>query len=449
METSNEIFIFIGLLTILLAASIQQMLPNPPATAVGIDLGTTFSCVAVFEDGEINVIPNSAGSSITPSVLFVTSDGESVVVGAEARGTAARQPGTLLYDAKRFIGKPYDEATAKHDGRGLPFELAPRHSDTDALDLHLQLHAEGQRMSFAPEEVGALIVRQLKEAAERHVGRDVGKAVLAVPVGFSAAQINATRRAAQLAGLEVLRMIHEPTAAAMAYGLHQQGQSMTVMVYDMGGGTLDVSLLNLNNLIFEVMAASGDNRLGGQDFSATMLDLLIEKLRQKLGSTAFTADGELMRALREEAERLKVEMNDECDCSGNFYDGDVGAELEVELPPGLAHASPIRVSRSEFEAAAAELFARGLAPVRNVLERVRMAASDVDEIVLVGGSSRMARVRSMLRDFFNGQEPNCMVSPEEAVAHGTAIQAAILTDRKKIAIGATEAALFQHIDVER
>jgi len=235
----------------------------------------------------------------------------------------------------------------------------------------------------------------------------------------------------------------------MAYGLHQGVSAMTVMVYDMGGGTLDVALLNLNNGIFDVMAAAGDNRLGGQDFSAALLEWLVGALTARLPGRDVRADADAMRHLREEAERLKIEMNDECDCSGFFYDGDVGSVLEVELPAGWELPEPLKVSRADLEAVSKELYERSLAPVRKVLRRIEMAPSAVDELVLVGGSTRMARVRTLLRDFFGGKEPNCMVSPEEAVAHGTAIQAAILTDRKKIAVGATEASWHQDIDVER
>lgn len=203
MDTSNEIFIFIGVMVILLAASIQRMLPNPPVTAVGVDLGTTFSCVAVFEDGEINVITNEAGSTITPSVVYVPQNGSFAVVGEYARATAARANGTLVYDAKRFIGKRWSSSLPA-EATGLPFEVVPSMSAAhQQLEPRLRVWAGGQRLSFAPEEVGALIVKQLREAAAKHVGRSVDKAVLAVPVGFSGAQITATKRAAELAGFEV------------------------------------------------------------------------------------------------------------------------------------------------------------------------------------------------------------------------------------------------------
>ena len=281
----------------LLAAAVQQMLPSPPVTCIGIDLGTTFSCVAVFEDGEIVVIPNRAGQSITPSVVFVpASNGSNAVepfVGDSARPTAAKMPGTLLYDGKRFIGKQYDGARVLTESVGLPFDLTPEFSTTrQQLEARLKLTTGGQPLTFAGEHIGAMIVRELRQQAEAYVGREIHKAVLAVPVGFNRAQvslmwstlnphphpspnpnsnsgpnpnpnpyphphqINATREAAELAGLEVLRMIHEPTAAAMAYGLHTHADVSIVMVYDMGGGTLDVSLLYLNNGIFEVMAAA-------------------------------------------------------------------------------------------------------------------------------------------------------------------------------------------------
>lgn len=454
METSNEIFIFIGLMCVLLAGAIQRMIPNPPATCVGIDLGTTYSCVAVFEDGDITVINNADRRSITASVLFVRDTNLSeIVVGDRARAMAAREPGTLVYDAKRFIGKRFDAEVAEREARGLPFALVPGMSAARGqLEPHIEVTTDGQLLRFAPEDVGALVVHALKLEAERYVGREVENVVLAVPVGFSALQINATKEAAVLAGFNVLRCIHEPTAAAMAYGLHTKSRVNTVMVYDMGGGTLDVSLLNLNNGIFEVMAAAGDNRLGGQDFNLGVLDALVARVRAALPGYALEEDAEAMRALREEAERIKIELNDECDCGGNFDEGSLTDEegVEVKLPASIAAAAPILISRAEFVRLSAKLFDRALAPVKQVLQRVGMATTEVDEVVLVGGSTRMAYVRKMLRDHFD-QEPNCDVSPEEAVAHGTAIQAAILTDRKKISVGATEAALHQHIEgsVER
>ena len=323
MDSHSEAAIFIGLLLVLLAASLQQMLPPPPSSTVGIDLGTTFSAVAVFDDGEITVIPSAYGSTILPSVVFVPDNGsEPILTGDRARPAAAASPGTLVYDAKRLIGKAYDPARTPDEARGLPFDVvaaAPREWDglppppksappspRPSAEARLQVWAGGQRVLLAPEEVGALVIRELKGAAEAHVGRPVTQAVLAVPVGFGASQIAATRRAAHLSGLEVLRMIHEPTAAAMAYGLHNQAHALTVMVYDLGGGTLDVSLLNLNNGIFEVMAAAGDNRLGGQDFSAALLERILSDVAERMPGTDIRGDAEVMRELREEAERIKA-----------------------------------------------------------------------------------------------------------------------------------------------
>uniref|UniRef100_A0A7S2C2W0 Heat shock protein 70 n=1 Tax=Haptolina brevifila TaxID=156173 RepID=A0A7S2C2W0_9EUKA len=452
MDSQSECFIFFGLIMVLLAAAVQQMMPSPPATCVGIDLGTTFSCVAVYDDGEITVI-NNRGKSITPSVLFQPPDDGNLIVGEGARAAAAATlGGTLIYDAKRFIGKPYVHETVLREARGLPFEVVPGLSTVrDQLEPHLQFEAGGQRIRLSPEDVGTLVVHNLKLAAEELIGRSVENAVLAVPVGFNRKQINATKQAAVNAGFNVLRTIHEPTAAAMAYGLHTRPQVNTVMVYDIGGGTLDVSLLDLSNGIFTVMAAAGDNRLGGQDFNLVLLEHLVEVVGARMpdGSPPLTSDPEAMRALREEAERIKIELNDEADCSGRF-DSDDPAETEVRLPASLAAAGPLTVDRAVFERLAAPLLERALRPVHEVLKKVEMRQEDVDELVLVGGSSRMARIRQLLRDHFGDREPNCDVSPEEAVAHGTAIQAAILTDRKKISVGATEAALHTHLEgVER
>ena len=225
LDSQSEAFIFIGAMLVLLAASVQQMMPSPPATCVGIDLGTTFSCVAVFEDGDVTVINNRVGASITPSVLFQPADGSAPIIGSGARAAAARTAGTLIYDAKRFIGKQYVHDIVSRESTSLPFQMVPGFSHSRSqLEPHLQLDAAGQRLRLAPEDVGTLIVHELKQAAEAYVGRTVENAVLAVPVGFNARQINATKEAAVNAGFNVLRTIHEPTAAAMAYGLHTRTQ---------------------------------------------------------------------------------------------------------------------------------------------------------------------------------------------------------------------------------
>lgn len=453
MDASSEFAIFLGLIAILLAAAVQRMMPSPPPTCVGIDLGTTFSCIAVFEDGDVTVINSAAGRSITPSVLFAPDDGTPTIVGEGARDVAVGAAGTLIYDAKRFVGKRYVHDIAESEAHGLPFGLVPGASAVRRqMEPHLQLRVGGQLVRLAPEDVGTLIVHQLKLSAERYIGRTVDMAVLAVPVGFNARQINATKHAAMAAGLTVLRTIHEPTAAAMAYGLHTRTHVSTVMVYDIGGGTLDVSLLHLSNGIFEVMAAAGDNRLGGQDFNLLLLEHFIATIAARLSvdSAVITGDAEAMRALREEAERVKIELNEDADCSGGFENG-AKEVIEVRLPAALAKAAPLTIGRAEFERLSTSLLERAIQPVRDVLARINMKIEEVDELVLVGGSSRMARIRQLLHNFLGGREPNCDVSPEEAVAHGTAIQAAILTDRKKIGVGATEAALHSHIEgsVER
>jgi molecular chaperone DnaK (HSP70) len=234
MDSSSECFIFFTLIVVLLAASVQHMIPSPPVTAVGIDLGTTFSCIAAFNDGEVDVIVNAEGSTITPSVLFVPSNGSDIIVGEHARSAAARQPGTLLYDAKRFVGKRYNMARLAEEVAGLPFDIVPRRPARDPtrmLEPHLLARRDGgQPLTFSPEEVGAHIVRRLRAAAEKKIGQQVRLAVLAVPVGFAKPQIEATRQAAILAGFEVMRIIHEPTAAAMAYGLHEVSCGRRILV---------------------------------------------------------------------------------------------------------------------------------------------------------------------------------------------------------------------------
>ena len=455
---------------------------------LGIDLGTTFSVAATCERGIVTVVRVPGGSGTRdaetmPSVVyFPERAAEAAVVGADAAMRRATHPRRVVYDAKRIIGRRVDDPAVAEETKHLPFAVVDNGDGFAAIEMSTNEHEPKSRHTnhtntrlIAPEEVGAMILARLKRVAERGDGGAVSvwksrlgfrfrTVTVSVPVNFSKEQKAATLRAARSAGFTVARLLEEPGAAAVAHGLLEKNEKdarkektdendggKLVLVYDMGGGTLDVSLLHLSNGIFEVMAAAGDNRLGGQDFNLLLLDHLLRQLKQRLPKLDVTADPEAMRALREEAERLKVEMNDECDCAGHFYDGDVGASVEVRLPPALAAAAPLVVTRAEYEAVAAPLFERALAPVRSVLGRVEMPPKDVDELVLVGGSTRMAKVRALLRDFFDGREPNCAVSPEEAVAHGTAIQAAILTDRKKIAVGATEAALHQHIEggVER
>jgi len=232
---------------------VQKMLPSPPPTCMGIDLGTTFSCIAVFEEGDVTVINSPSGRSITPSVIFAPNTDTAAIVGEGARTAAAKAAGMLVYDAKRFVGKRYAFEAVGREARGLPFEVAAgAGTEKRQMEPHLQLAVGGQPVRLAPEGVGTLVVHELKKAAGAHTGRMVDAAVLAVPVGFDWQQINATKQAAASAGVNVLRTIHEPTAAAMAYGLHTRAHVNTVMVYDIGGGTLDVSLLNLNNGVFEV-----------------------------------------------------------------------------------------------------------------------------------------------------------------------------------------------------
>ena len=371
----------------LLAAGLRNIIPPAPSTTVGIDLGTTFSCVAIFDHGRVHVIDVEPNSTILPSAVALR-PGAPPVVGRAALVSAG--PG-VVYDAKRFIGRAYEpgsEAELEREVAELPFRVV-RGWSKERARLETHILPSGFETALAAEEVSAMILRRLRDAAEAHIGRKVRAAVLAVPVDFTEMQRNATREAARLAGIEVLRLLHEPTAAAIAYGLHQRPTVRSVMVYDLGGGTLDVSVLDLDDGIFSVVSAAGNNFLGGQDVNRLLLP------RAKRSAQPALADGALGEAahaaLFAAVEELKVSLSGECDCVGQCESAD-DAPVRVALRiPGEA-ARTIGMSRTELEAAIAPFVERALLPVREVLAELNMT---IQQVWVGGRDGRAGRAGGM------------------------------------------------------
>ncbi|MGZ6969982.1 MAG: molecular chaperone DnaK, partial [Acidimicrobiia bacterium] len=380
------------------------------AKAVGIDLGTTNSVIAVVEGGQPTVIPNAEGSRTTPSVVAFMENGERLV-GQLARRQAILNPKGTITSAKRFIGRRFDEVQSEINA--VSFDVAPGPDGTARFDI--------RGKQYAPEEVSALVLRKLVEDAGKFLGEKVTEAVITVPAYFNDAQRQATKDAGKIAGLEVLRIINEPTAAALAYGLDKKS-SETVLVFDLGGGTFDVSILDVGDGVFEVRATSGDTHLGGDDFDRRLVDYLADEFEQENGIN-LRNDSQALQRLFEAAEKAKVELSSV-------------TQAQINLPFVTADANGPKhlvttVMRSTFEQITADLVERTLKPVEQAMADAKVTASDIDEVILVGGSTRMPAVQNLVRRLTDGKDPNMTVNPDEVVAVGAAIQAAILKGEVK------------------
>ena len=375
------------------------------AKAVGIDLGTTNSVIAVWEGGEPKVVPNTEGARTTPSVVAFTDSGERMV-GQLARRQAILNPKGTIYSAKRFIGRHIDEV--QDEAKAVAFDVVG--------DDHGNARFEIRGKKYAPEEISALVLRKLAEDASKYLGERVTEAVITVPAYFNDAQRTATKDAGRIAGLEVLRIINEPTAAALAYGLDKR-EHETVMVFDLGGGTFDVSLLDVGDGVVEVRATSGDTHLGGDDFDRRLVDYLADDFKKDNGID-LRNDPQALQRLFEAAEKAKVELSSM-------------SQTQVSLPfitagaDGPKHLS-MTVMRSKFEQITADLVERCLDPVRQAMSDAKVTADDIDEVILVGGSTRIPAVQALVRRMTGGKEPNMSVNPDEVVALGAAIQAGVL-----------------------
>jgi molecular chaperone DnaK len=375
------------------------------AVAVGIDLGTTNSVIAATEAGQPTVIPNAEGSRTTPSVVAFTPQGDRLV-GQLARRQAILNPKGTIYSAKRFIGRRYDEVTSELNA--VSFDVVP------GPDNAVRFKVQGRL--YAPEEISALVLRKLAEDASKFLGEKVTEAVITVPAYFNDAQRQATKDAGRIAGLEVLRIINEPTAAALAYGLDKKG-SETVLVFDLGGGTFDVSILDIGEGVVEVRATAGDTHLGGDDFDRRIVDHLADEFQRDNGID-LRGDPQALQRLFEAAEKAKVELSSV-------------SQTTVSLPFITADASGPKhlnttLMRSTFDQITADLVDRTTAPVQQALTDAKLTAADIDEVILVGGSTRIPAVQNLVRRLTGGKDPNMTVNPDEVVALGAAVQAAVL-----------------------
>ncbi len=380
------------------------------AIAVGIDLGTTNSVIAATEAGKPTVIPNAEGSRTTPSVVAFTPQGERLV-GQLARRQAILNPKGTIYSAKRFIGRHYDEVTSEQNA--VSFDVVPGQDGAVRFDVN------GRQ--YAPEEISALVLRKLADDAGKAVGEKVTEAVITVPAYFNDAQRQATKDAGRIAGLEVLRIINEPTAAALAYGLDKK-QNETVLVFDLGGGTFDVSVLDIGDGVVEVRATAGDTHLGGDDFDRRVVDYLADEFQRDNGID-LRADPQALQRLFEAAEKAKVELSSV-------------TQTSVSLPFVTADASGPKhlnttLMRSTFEQITADLVERTVEPVKQAMEDAKLTDKDIDEVILVGGSTRIPAVQNLVRRLTGGKDPNMSVNPDEVVALGAAVQAAVLKGEVK------------------
>jgi molecular chaperone DnaK len=376
------------------------------AKAVGIDLGTTNSVVAVMEGGNPTVIINSEGNRLTPSVVGFTKTGERLV-GQLARRQAVLNPENTISSAKRFIGRRYDEV--QNEIKNVPFKVVSGPEKAVRFDIQGKL--------YAPEEISAMVLRKLVDDAAKYLGEKVTDAVITVPAYFNDAQRTATRDAGKIAGLNVLRIINEPTAAALAYGLDKK-TSETVLVFDLGGGTFDVSILEVGEGVFEVKSTAGDTHLGGDDFDKRVVDWLAEEFQRDQGID-LRRDRQALQRLTEAAEKAKIELSSvvETTISLPFITADATGPKHLET----------RLTRAKFEQLTADLVERCAGPVQQALADAKLTARDLDEVVLVGGSTRIPAVQALVRRMTGGKEPNQSVNPDEVVAIGAAIQAGVLT----------------------
>ena len=376
------------------------------AKAAGIDLATTNSVIAAMEGGQATVIPSAEGSRTTPSVVAFTDSGERLV-GQLARRQSILNPKGTIYSAKRFIGRRFDEVS--DESKAVGFDVVPGPDGVVRFDVKGKL--------YSPEEISALILRKLADDAAKFLGEKVTQAVITVPAYFNDAQRTATKDAGKIAGLDVLRIINEPTAAALAYGLDKKGHE-TVLVFDLGGGTFDVSILDVGDGVVEVRATAGDTHLGGDDFDRRLVDHLAEEFKRDQGID-LRNDPQALQRLFEAAEKAKVELSSV-------------TQTQVSLPFVTADASGPKhltstITRSTFEQITGDLVERCLEPVERAMSDAKVSANDLDEVILVGGSTRIPAVQTLVRRLTGGKDPNMTVNPDEVVALGAAIQAAVLT----------------------
>mmetsp|Transcript_1519 Transcript_1519/g.2880 ORF Transcript_1519/g.2880 Transcript_1519/m.2880 type:complete len:491 (-) Transcript_1519:283-1755(-) len=377
-------------------------------TTIGIDLGTTYSCVGVFKNGRVEIMANDQGNRITPSYVAFMDNGDRLV-GDAAKNQATINPANTVFDVKRLIGRNFSDKSVQADKKLVPYNIV-----SDKNKPMVEVSQDGTTSKFAPEEVSAMILAKMKSTAETFLGKDINDAVVTVPAYFNDAQRQATKDAGTISGMKVQRIINEPTAAAIAYGMDKTGGESNVLVFDLGGGTFDVTLLTIDNGVFEVLATNGDTHLGGEDFDQRVMQYFIKMMKKK-NSQDISGDKRALQKLRKEVERVKRALSSQQQ-----------ARLEIEdLAEGFDFSETL--TRARFEELNNDLFKKTLGPVGRVLEDADVTKSEIDEIVLVGGSTRIPKVQSLISEFFGGKEPSKGINPDEAVAYGAAVQGGILS----------------------
>jgi len=379
-------------------------------TAIGIDLGTTYSCVGVFQHGKVEIIANDQGNRTTPSYVAFT-DTERLI-GDAAKNQVAMNPTNTIFDAKRLVGRKFHDTAVQADMKHWPFKV----TNSDGKP-RLSVEYKTEERSFTPEEVSAMVLTKMKETAEAYLGSEVKDAVVTVPAYFNDSQRQATKDAGVIAGLNIIRIINEPTAAAIAYGLDKKktgDKEANVLIFDLGGGTFDVSILSIEGGIFEVKSTAGDTHLGGEDFDNRMVDHFVAEFKRK-HKKDISGNKRALRRLRTACERAKRTLS-----------ASAQANIEIDsLFEGIDFYTSI--TRARFEELCSDLFKGTLEPVEKALRDAKLDKASIDDIVLVGGSTRIPKIQKLLQDFFNGKELNKSINPDEAVAYGAAVQAAILT----------------------
>ena len=383
------------------------------APAIGIDLGTTYSCVGVWQNGKVDIVPNDMGERTTPSYVAFT-DTERLV-GDAAKNQITRNPTNTVFDAKRLIGRKYEDREVQDDMKLWPFKVV---KDMKSDRPQVCIKYQNQEKKFFAEEISAMVLQKLKQTATDFLGKEVKDAIITVPAYFNDSQRQATKDAGTISGLNVLRIINEPTAAAIAYGLDKKYKNeRNVLIFDLGGGTFDVSLLTLEDGLFEVKATNGNTHLGGEDFDNRLVEYCAGEFKRKT-SIDIKTNAKALRRVRASCEKAKRALSAATQATVDIDALMDGEDLNVVI------------TRSKFEDLCMDLFKKCIPPLESVLRDSKMSKSQIDDVVLVGGSTRIPKIQQMVQEFFNGKEPNKSINPDEAVAYGAAVQAAIITNVK-------------------